>query len=1001
MQKPVKLILGLEEPPCRLVAKELVRRGGENPESPCVVVVPTREAARLLKEQLALTAASGTGSGAFVSPRIVPVSRLTGHAGGKAAGLAVSLCVWQAILRRSAARISLLFPQTDTWGDEAWLHAAKGMQQLFHTLAQEGVEIGGQAWQKLAAEDARWELLQALHQRYLAQLNDRGLVDADFSPALQVEAGTRVILACVPGLPRQVEALLAGASLTVEVWIACEEPYAAWFDAWGRPGREWSDTTDRDELGLARADWKQRLIVAGDAWALAAETACAAARANAEGDGALHALALGVCDPDLEPSLAEEFALHGVTTYRPEGIPFSATAWRRVLDALSEFSEQLRTSAADGEADPALLPVAPLAELLRQPILTRGLGIPNAHLSLRQLKELRARFLPDRIGFLLKKTEGCAELQQAIDILLPWLQHALGSGKALLQALLALAQAQEAEKDAERSLAEGVRDVCADLLDMGAGRLSTTGAILLAGEQLSTLAVRGKREGAELSLNGWMELLYTPADRLVIAGMHDKQLPERWPVHPLLTRAARQCLGIRGDDDRAARDAYILRCLLGSRQPGSVSFVFSRFDTRKDPVAPSPLLFTLCPKNRLPEVVTHFFGKDDTRPCSPSPAFDITGWHYLPLGQPDHQLTPQEAAQLRLADLGLPNPMHGHAFSPSALADFLRCPLRFWLKRVRRIKDDDADDTRETLQQRHVGDCLHRVLELFVRRHPSWTSYATEHPGLNLMANETTESVRGDLLALFQEIYAAEYGSHPLLPQQMQRDNMAARLATYAALHVDLWREGWHAAVDRQGTPMVEYQVEWTWNSHRLSMKIDRVDERIAPDGTRSLRIIDYKSGKVDGCLKKHLVRLPDNALPPTELEPGMIPPLAYYRNKLTPHRWVELQLPLYVGWAMQELPPADIYEAAYICLDRSPDDTRIILWGEGGERGLFESHEQTESLMDNSARWVKACMDMISAGQCLASAEQLGWGTPSYDLFGEAIEHVELQDLFFPASSQ
>jgi len=1000
MQKPVKLILGLEAPPCRLVAKELVRRGNESSNENCVVVVPTREAARLLKEQLAMISAAETGCGAFVSPHIIPVSQLAGHAEGKAASPAVSLCVWQSILRRAGATITPLFPKTDTWQEEAWLHAAEGIKQLFHILSQENVAIGGQAWQQLAAVDTRWEILFSLHRQYLDRLDSMGLIDPDFSTALPPGVDTRVILACVPGLPRQVEHLLAVSPLPVEVWLACDEPRAAWFDTWGRPKREWLDISDSDELGLARADWKKNLIVTGDAWALAAQTTRAAARANAEGGGALHAVALGVCDTDLAPAIAEEFSLHGIATYRPGGLPFSATSWQRVLNAFSELERQARPAAEGNGLDSDSFPVTPLVELLRQPVITLGLDLPNAVEALRQLKELRTLFLPDRVGFLLKKTADYAELRQALDILLPWLRHALGSGEALLQTLLALAEAQPIQDPAARLLAESVRDTCTALLDMGSDRLSAAKALSLASAQLSTLAVHGKHEGADLSLNGWMELLYTPADRLVIAGMHDKQLPERWPVSPLLTRTARQYLGIRSDEDRAARDAYILRTILGSRRPGRVSFIFSRFDIRKDPVAPSPLLFTLCPKNRLPEVVAHFFGKDNTRPCSPSPAYYMTGWHYLPLASPVHELTPERAAHLRLSDCGLPNPMQGKPFSPTILADFLKCPLRFWLKRVRRLTDDDANDEKEILKQNHVGNCLHRALELFVGRYPSWTSYAADHPDLELHTSETVERVRHDLLEIFRETYAVEYGTAPLLPQQMQRDNMADRLSAYAEQHVTLWREGWHTLSDPQGQPVVEYKVDWMWQGHRVCMKVDRVDERFTPDGGRQLRIIDYKSGKVDGCQKKHLAKLPDNATSPTLIAPELVPPLALNSKKLCPHRWLELQLPLYVAWAGQEFPHADLYEAAYICLDSNPSDTRIMVWGTNGERGLFE-HAQGESLMDNAARWGKACMDLIAAGRCLASAEQLGWGAPAYDLFGEATEHATLQELFLPTSSK
>lgn len=1047
MQRPVKLILGMEEPPCRLVAKELIRRGGEMTDMPCVVVVPTRESARMLKEQLAVTVAAGKGRGAFVSPKIIPLSQLTETAGGKTASLGVSLCVWQAVLRGAEGGIAALFPKTDNWNDEAWLHAAGDMQKLFRTLAQEGVEVGGAAWRKLSAEDKRWETLLTLRQRYLDKLRELRLNDADAAVALHLEEGARVILACVPTLSKQAEQLLAASSHPVEVWLPCEEAHASWFDAWGRPGREWLQPADRDEPVLARDDRKKRLIVTTDAWALSAETVRAAARANAAEGGKLHAVGLGVCEPDLAPAIAEEFALHGVTTYRPEGIPFSATSWQRVLDALGEMSQGLPHRGGGNEVELASLAVAPLAELLRQPVITRGLDIEDSVRAMQEIRELRARFLPDRVPFLRKKMQEritqmeeekaektekeekphkrveCAleqarALEAALGILLPWLQRALGSGKALLQALLSLAEAQPINTDSDTAASVGVRDACTALLDMGAGRLSRQGALILLGKQLSALSLRGEREGCSLSLNGWMELLYCPAERLVIAGMHDRQIPEKWPVSPLLTRSARQQLGMHGDEDRAARDAFLLRCLLGSRKPGNVTFVFSLFDIRKDPTAPTPLLFTLCPKNRLPELVAHFFGRDDTRPHSPSPAYSSAGWNYLHLGQMtpeasnDAEAIAKKAAQCTLSDFGLPNPMEGRHFSPSVLADFLKCPLSFWLKRVRHLKDDNTDDDRDTLQANHVGDCLHRVLEQFVRLYPSLEKYRDVHAevGEKLSTEQelhaAQESVRQELLKIFEQTYEQEYGKPALLPRQMQRENMKARLAAYAGIHTALWKEGWHAALDEEGKVMVEYEVNWAWQGHNITMKIDRVDERYTPDGRRELRVIDYKTGGVESCLKKHMSHLNEGMLTLLkEILPDWVPPLAYFGNRKEPEpfRWVELQLPLYVLWVKEEWvkqhqPEEPSYEAAYICLSRKPDDTKLLVWGsDERERGLFSRKESAESLIDNAARWAKSCMDMIAAGQCLLSAEQLGWQRPKYDLFQECTKHATLHELFLP----
>ncbi len=159
---PTPIILGLSAPACSLVARELLRRDTCDPERPLLVVVPTRDAVRQLREQLAVESARGALNGAFLCPRIISASQL---AAGQAEGVATPQLQQAAlfcVLRQEAANLPHLVPESARWSEADYLTKAKQCCQLYTTLCHEGIRASSPSARALAKAHPLWQELFTL-----------------------------------------------------------------------------------------------------------------------------------------------------------------------------------------------------------------------------------------------------------------------------------------------------------------------------------------------------------------------------------------------------------------------------------------------------------------------------------------------------------------------------------------------------------------------------------------------------------------------------------------------------------------------------------------------------------------------------------------------------------------------------------------------------------------------------------------------------------------------
>ncbi len=987
-----------------------------DPEQPLLIVVPTKDAVRQLREQLAIASAGKGSNGAFICPRIISASQLAAGSDERVASPLLQQAALFCTLRREAPRLPHLIPHAATWSNGDLLAKAGQIRKLYTTLCHEGIAADGSHATacNLAEQHPEWRDLFTLYPLFCEELHRHGLLAPAEAAPLPLAAGTRIILACIPSLSERSKQLLEQSGHEVEVWLHSDELHEGpgWFDAWGRPGANWLATPADDVLGLTECDWQQHFRVCGDLERMAEETARAAGSCRGEG------VCVGVCDPDMESAVAESLAHHGVTAVRPRGIPFTASGWHKLLQLLTRQTELLEETGHRAD-ETGQLSADCVSALLRNPVFTDGLGIPacTAAKAAIEADKLMQRSLPATLGSMVKHAP-----ENLKAVLMPigrWLSAALSSTEKLLNGLSAIAEAQlveEAAPELEEATAiaarftEQVYETCRQLQDSGwVNELPVLSALsLLHG---AADAAKAPHPARALSLRGWLELSFAPEEHLILAGLHDGIIPERWPANPYLTPAVIDALGLPGDEARAARDAYLLRSLYRCR-PGKVQAVFTLLNARRDPLFPSSAFFRLTPQEHLAKLVGHFF--DRSRPC-PSTAqlpCDSTGWDYRRLTLPAAKDDLATLAGLTLRAIGLPNPMAGREISPSTLRQFLACPLRFWLTKLNGMRDNPISPTQRDLKASDIGTYLHDALQEFVTRYPSMNRFLAECPGAAECREEDLPGlIERELDRAFTHVCEHRYGKPELLPRQFQCAAMRRRLGSYARLHLKLWQDGWEAALDERGKPMLEYDVHWELEGHPLHFRIDRIDRRINPlDGEMEYRVIDYKTGDVDTCYKNHLEALPlpderpDLHLLDPRLEPAIGPAGAAKHAHL---RWKDLQLPLYTVWALEHFEGSRV-NSAYIRLSATPGKVAVVAWGDSdndpdffvprlveGNKNYPDS-ETAEPLFESSMRWIRFGLDAIAEGRCFVSAEMMRWKAPveAADLFGDILTLGTLGDL-------
>jgi ATP-dependent helicase/nuclease subunit B len=856
-----------------------------------LIVVPTRQSARRLREALANHAA--TCGQAVFPPRVVQPEQILELSrppdAPPVASRAATLLAWIWVLQAAdLAEFRALFPVDPPQRHFSWaLQLAEEFTRLQDALGEGGLRFSDVAPRAGAdfGEAERWRQLAELEQRFdlaLAQAGWLSMVAAQqavaAAPALPRGVRRLVLLATPdprPAVLRVVQQWIRQIDVVVVVYAAPEDRER--FDSWGRPVPErWIDAPI--DLG----DFDRRVHVSVDPSA----QADAVAEVIAAYRGREGTVALGCADAELVPRLAAAMAAAEVKPYLPQGALLRTHPLAGLLDALwavvrDDGWEPVAALARHASILDWLRRVEPQFSIARwleglDDLYARHLPATFAAALQHARDGARAARYPERLGAL----ERLARLTQSLRAgTFPAAWHA-GLEEVYGGQIL---DTSRPEDEAFVEAAAAWRAAAAAVAEAAPHTLPAADACQLALRLFGATRQFGDKPSSAVDIDGWLELLFRTEPHLIVAGFNEGAVPEAITGHAFLPESLRERLGLKTNAQRFARDAWQLAALAACRaRIGQVDIFLGKTSALGDPLRPSRLLF-LCDEAELPRRVSGLFRE------LPPTAGNVP-WQRAWRLRPPRERPP---AHVRV----------------TAFRDYLRCPFRFYLKHV--LKLQAVETEKRELDPRDFGDLVHRVLER-LGRDADWRDCTDERVLAKAFAGE------------LDRLVAARYGSPLSLPLIVQVESARQRLAHAARVQADTRAQGWTIQ-----------HVEWPFPPEQLTLAglgvrgtIDRI-ERHAETG--AWRVLDYKTGETAlAPVDAHLRGLRSS-------DPDQLPVAAMRLDEgARPRVWVDLQLPLY-HWALSQTFGVTDVTLGYFNLPKAVGETAIHLW-EDYTRDLHEA---------------------------------------------------------------
>lgn len=864
---PERVFLGWERPLLPLLTAWLLARREEL--AGMLVVVPTAQAGRLLREALAEAA------GALMAPRVVtpelffrPVSQ-----DGIASRLEARFA-WIEVLRgMPAGAAPALFPVEPVDRSFAWASGvAEEIEKVRNVLA-EGSKGFADA-RSFSPEKDRWGDLIEIERRVQARfanwkLRDPLAAKQETAASFALPAGVKsIVVAGVPDpVPLAVEVWkrLDASGVPVKVLVHAPSGETEAFDAWGRPqDGEKSFLWTKRPTPLPR---ERVHLVAGPTELAAQALRCFAGKASSEAT-------LGLCDPAFGPALESAFTEAGWPAWNPEG----RTAGSAMILMLRAFA----ALAQRGDI------WDPVSTILRSPLLSAITGRKNFHAALKVLDEIEKAYLPASLAGVTeicakrireageKPEEGAEKLLKVLHWCESWRERfASGRPGDAIAAWLAALRVRKIDDAAEGQLLDALAEAVPHVERLEErGLLDGPGeALELVLASLETLRSSSGREESVIDLLGWLELSHAPGARLVLAGLHEGCVPDGNLDDAFLPQIVRKELHLRDPESRHVRDAYLFHALANSHE---TDVIVAKVDAVGEPRRPSRLLLSAQGLELAERVI-------QLSASPPTSAGRLLPWDRGPW-------------LLDLKDPLKPYLNGERKLSPSAIRDYLYCPFRFYLKRVLKWQPHDAGKLE--MDELDFGNLCHDALERMGKE-----------PGI--VETLDVKLLRDFLWATMDE-RLSRYGATLSLPLMVQREAARTRMERFAELEIGQRREGWRT---KEVELNIGKDILWEIDGQSISMQIDRIDWH--PE--LGWRVLDYKtSARADIPRSAHLRRS-------SEKRREFGTPLPAARG--APEVWKNVQVPLYAafvqGWKQLDQVP----KIGYVNLPATLNDVGFEMW--------------------------------------------------------------------------
>jgi len=797
-----------------------------------MVIVPTRQSGRRLREALAI-AVRDQGKG-LLPPDILTPDTLLSRAlkdvplANEASVTAAWINVLSAI---DPQHFEDVFPVVPAQSAGWQLGMAQRIMQLRDELGEEGLGMheAAQMASESGYESERWRQLARLEALYFDQLKLHNLVDPKQARREAADQYTapegiqRILLIATPDAQALPLKALAKAAETVPLEV-CTYGEADYFDPWGRPLTELWNNRALDFEG-----WNCSIKASPEPKAVVSEMATMTAHAQPE------AILIGLADSDLAPLLADELTRQNIPHYAPEGTPVFLGGIGRLTELLCQFSQEASTTT--------------VRTLLQHDDLFQFIKASESpkHL-LGKLDDCFAKHLCADLDALLHFTDD-ARMSGALKALKS-LQRQIHQAKTFSEGISTALQTIYADVEIEpdessklwRERAEVVRKLIAEVATAEEifPKLTTDLARSLVLQGLRKAKVYPDRPRGAHDLLGWLELLWNDAPQLILAGVNEGKVPESVIGDAFLPETLRESFGLRTNSQRFARDAYLMEALCRRRADGhgKVDLWVPQKAPDGSPVKPSRLLFLGAPETLLPRTRKLFAAAEDNEPATD---YSIP-WKLRPP-----------------ADLHMPE-----RISVSALKTYLECPFRFFLRHIMHMRPIDVE-TRE-MSPAAFGTMIHAIL--------------SKLEGLTLDSQTKASDLSAKLHAIAETEIKQHFGSQLSFALRLQKEAILARIQAYVERQIeDVQANGSLQILDTETKFSVELE------GLELRGIIDRIDQR-----GESIELIDYKTADSPTApAQAHLAPVA------RKLPPAHLPEEAFFEHEDKRSRWIDLQLPLYV----------------------------------------------------------------------------------------------------------
>lgn len=876
--------------------------GGVLDLSDKVLIVPTAETGRRLREELAQRVAEQ--GGAVMAPYVWSPEVVLGQ-GVDRETIATALqeqLAWARVFEDIRSEdVQALMPRLDEDRGEDWaLGMAESMRQLKRVLGAGGVEMVDVLEVVKEGRDVeRWQDLAGLEEKYFAVLEAMGLEDAQRARRIAAERGEVpegvkevwvLAVADPPKLLKEWMGCVAGRQeVPVRVFVHASPEVAGMFDAFGTP--DWEKWGQGQGLDLGLND--------EDLWMEADAEEQAVKVVSLLKELAMKDLEVGVgcADAGLLAKLEGELSAEGLRVFDPAG---KSSIGHPIVVLLRGWLDLVR-SGTWSEVRRFLNH----ADVLRVVVSEReDKKIPQYRL-LQELDKLNEKHLP----ISLETAVQLCEKDEVREVLIGLLQRVRQWEKlSLLEGVNVVLDWVYGKRQFNTSKVEDADEVMllgealrlASELDearqMTGTKISTGGLLQLLIEELSGKELTDVRGEVDLVLHGWLELHWEPAPGLVIAGFNEEFVPGIVTGDAFLPDTLRKRLGLACQASRRARDAYLLKAMKEQRRNGgALKLVLGRVNDDGDGLRPSRLLFD-CRDEKLVDRVRKLF-----------PAKQY--------GDEEQEMkVPPRHLGFRLKPRLVEKPLE--KISPSGLKEYLRCPFRYYLRFILRMEEVNADI--QEASPSLFGDLMHEVFQEYAMD-DQMQDCIDENAVANWMENQVVKT------------WERHFGKQPWFSVVMQMESAKQRARAAARELARLRSEGWRTILV-EGVEVAELKANrdklkeqnrrslgLTLSDVPLHGRIDRVDRRVLPSGGGAeYLVLDYKTGSVEKPQKAHLGKMSEDEQNDDRIN--------WQYCKAVKQRWKDLQLPLYV-LAMQKRFPDAIVRAGYFHIPAVSSKNRVEVW--------------------------------------------------------------------------